>query len=320
MMRKPLVVAVLTLTALGSLFVGAVDISLHDLFDAHSLGHRVWFELRLPRFLLALGAGALLALSGWLFQTLFRNALMTPYTLGISGGAVLGTGIATVAGLGTLAAVWMPLSGFAGALASVALLLMLARRLRRRGSMALLLLGIALSFFFSAALMALFAVASQMQSYTSLRYTMGSLAVSGYTAPVGVLAAAIGLAAMLWRCRGELLLMGIGEETAAARGVDPVRLSRFLLAAASLAIGIQVAATGPIGFVGLVVPHIVRMLYRRANDRLIVPVALFGALFLAACDTLSRALSQTGDIPIGIVTAFVGGPFFIYLILKGERT
>jgi len=307
--------------AAASLFVGAADITPASLLADDGVARQIFFELRLPRLLLALSAGALLAVAGGLFQTLFRNALMTPYTLGLSGGAVLGTGIATVLGVPMLsgALLWMPLSGFAGALMSVLLLLALSSRLLHRGGMPLLLLGIALSFFFSAALTALFAVADTMQSYSILRYTMGTLSTMGYASALSVTAAAAVLTAAALLLRRSLGLLGVGEEHARTKGVDTRRLARTLLLTASLAVGVQVAATGPIGFVGLVVPHMVRILYRRSGEHLILPTALYGALFLAACDTLSRLTPGTGEIPIGVVTAFVGGPFFIYLILKQER-
>ena len=320
-MIKAFLLFILIALTLLSPFIGAVEIDFTKLFVPGSLEERIFFELRLPRLLLAFFGGAVLALSGWLFQTLFRNALMTPFTLGLSGGAVLGTGIATVLGVNTLFAglAITALFGFGGALFSVLLLLWLSRYITRQGSNALLLLGIALSFFFSAALTVLFSLASAMQSHAILRYTMGSLATMGYAQAVTLAAVAAVLFAVIYAKRFELALLGVNEEHARLKGIDTKRLTRGLLLLTSLAIGVMIAITGPIGFVGLVIPHVVRRLYARANHRLILPVALFGGLFLAACDTLSRLPQLQSEIPIGIVTAFIGGPFFIYLIIKGKQ-
>ena len=153
-MIKASLIALLLLLTLVSPFVGSVSLDLETVFETGTIAHQIFFELRLPRLVLAFFSGALLALSGWLFQTLFRNGLMTPYTLGISGGAVLGTGIATVLGFSSLVfgVSFSAFFGFMGALSSVALLLWLSRYIPDKEGNSLLLLGIALSFFFSATL------------------------------------------------------------------------------------------------------------------------------------------------------------------------
>ncbi len=319
MARELFIFTLLALTLLSP-FIGAVEMQWHSLFQTGSLEQAIFFDLRLPRLLLAFFAGAILALSGWLFQTLFRNALMTPFTLGISGGAILGTGIAVVLGL-NLVLFGVNLSalfGFAGAFGSVLLILWLARYVSHRGSNALLLLGIALSFFFSAALMVLFSVATAMQSHAILHYTMGSLSTLGYAQVIAAAVMALLLLLVLLRRRFELSLLAVNDEHARLKGVDTKRVTYYLLLVSSLAIGVLISITGPIGFVGLIIPHVIRKLYPRANHELIIPTALIGGLFLAACDTLSRLPQLQSEIPIGIVTAFIGGPFFIYLIIKGK--
>ena len=319
-MARVLFITLLLLLSLASPFVGAMDISWSGLQIPESVEHKIFFELRLPRMLLAFFSGVILALSGWLFQTLFRNALMTPYTLGISGGAVLGTGIAVVLGAGStfLGMTSSALFGFLGALASVVLILWLSRFIRHRGSNALLLLGIALSFFFSAALMVLFSLASALQSHAILRYTMGTLSTMGYTQTLFVAFMAALLFVTLYFKRFELSLLGVNEDHAKLKGINTKKLTYLLLFVSSLAIGVLISITGPIGFVGLIIPHIARLLYTQANHLLIIPTALLGGLFLASCDTLSRLPQLQSEIPIGIVTAFIGGPFFIYLIIKGR--
>ena len=320
-MGKTLVLFVLIALTLYSPFVGAAKLELSQLFVAGSFDQNIFLQLRLPRLMLAFFAGALLAVAGWLFQTLFRNALMTPYTLGISGGAVLGTGVAIVFGLDTLflGVAWSAMFGFGGAMASVLLLLWLARYLPNNASTSLLLLGIALSFFFAAALTVLFYLSSAVQSHAILRYTMGSLSTMGYTPALMATAAALLLLGLLRLKRHELRLLGVHEEQAQLKGIDTKKMTRTLLLTASLAIGMLISVTGPIGFVGLIIPHMVRRLYMAENTALIWPSFLYGGLFLAACDTLSRILEVHSEIPIGIVTAFIGGPFFVYLIIRGHR-
>jgi len=319
-MAKGLFLTLLLVLTLLSPFIGAVEMQWSALSQAGSLEQTIFFDLRIPRLLLAFFAGVILALSGWLFQTLFRNDLMTPFTLGISGGAILGTGISVVLGLNIIlfGVNLSALFGFGGAFTSVLLILWLSRYVQHRGSNALLLLGIALSFFFSAALMVLFSVATAMQSHTILHYTMGSLSTLGYTQVVITALMAILLLFTLQRRRFELSLLAVNDEHARLKGVDTKKLTYFLLVVSSLAIGVLISITGPIGFVGLIIPHVVRKLYPRANHELIIPTALIGGLFLAACDTLSRLPQLQSEIPIGIVTAFIGGPFFIYLIIKGK--
>ena len=319
-MARLLFITLLLLLTLASPFIGVMDISWSALQLPDSVEHKIFFELRLPRMLLAFFSGIILALSGWLFQTLFRNALMTPYTLGISGGAVLGTGIAVVLGASSsfLGMTSSALFGFLGALLSVVLILWLSRFIQHRGSNALLLLGIALSFFFSAALMVLFSLASALQSHAILRYTMGTLSTMGYTQTLLVALMAALLFATLYFKRFELSLLGVNEDHAKLKGINTQKLTYFLLFVSSLAIGVLISITGPIGFVGLIIPHIARLLYTQANHLLIIPTALLGGLFLASCDTLSRLPQLQSEIPIGIVTAFIGGPFFIYLIIKGR--
>ncbi len=319
-MTRALFITLLLLLTLASPFVGVMDISLNALQVPESVEQKIFFELRLPRMLLAFFSGTILALSGWLFQTLFRNALMTPYTLGISGGAVLGTGIAVVLGASStfLGMTSSALFGFLGALLSVVLILWLSRFIQHRGSNALLLLGIALSFFFSAALMVLFSLASALQSHAILRYTMGTLSTMGYTQTLFITFMAALLFVTIYIKRFELSLLGVNEDHAKLKGINTKKLSYLLLFVSSLAIGVLISITGPIGFVGLIIPHIARLLYTQANHLLIIPTALLGGLFLASCDTLSRLPQLQSEIPIGIVTAFIGGPFFIYLIIKGR--
>jgi len=312
--------AVLIFFALLSPFTGTAQLDLATLFETDSLTQRIFFELRLPRILLAFVAGGTLALAGLLFQTLFRNALMTPFTLGVSGGAVLGAGIAIKLGLGMAFGISaVSLFGFGGAFSTVILLIVLSRYLKKAEQESLLLLGIALSFFYTSALMVIFYLSSFTETATIMRFTMGSLSIVGYESVlfIGIFAGL--LLVTLWLRRFELQLLSISNEQASLKGVNTRELTYLFLLITSLAIGVLVSLTGPIGFIGLIIPHMLRKLYQRPVASLIIPVFVLGGLFLLACDTLARYFSTGSEIPIGVVTALIGGPFFIYLIIAKQR-
>lgn len=303
-------------------FMGALTLNISDILNPQSLSSNIFFELRLPRVLFAFTAGSILALSGLLFQTLFRNALMTPYTLGISSGAVLGAGIALKLGLGTLVfgIAAMSVFGFLGALMTVFLLLYLAQFLRSGHHESLLLLGIALSLFYTAALMVVFYLGSAMQNDILIRFTMGSLSIIGWQSPLFLSFVALLLLGGLYFYRFELQLLGISEHQAQLKGIDTKKVTLMLLLLSSLGIGTLVSISGPIGFVGLIVPHIVAKIYPSTMSRRILKTALFGGFFLVLCDTISRSVQTQSELPIGIITALIGGPFFIYLIIsKGTK-
>jgi len=302
-------------------FVGAVDLSLSEILHGNTLNATIFYELRLPRVLFAFFAGSILALSGLLFQTLFRNALMTPYTLGISSGAVLGAGIAIKLGLATLifGIGAVSLFGFAGALLTVFLLIYLSQFLRASGQEALLLLGIALSLFYTSVLMVIFYLGSAVQNDMLIRFTMGSLSVIGWKYPIFIAISALLLLLFVYRYKFELQLMSISDEQAKLKGVNTKRVTLLLLGVSSLAIGVLVSISGPIGFIGLIIPHIIQRLYPVNITQRIFKTTLFGGLFLVACDMLSRTLQTQSELPIGIITAIIGGPFFIYLIIANAK-
>ena len=320
-MSRYIIWLLLLLVLIISPFLGAVALDVNEVFKADSLQHSIFFDLRVPRVLFAFFAGTILALSGMLFQTLFRNALMTPYTLGISSGAVLGAGIAIKLGLGTLAfgIATISMFGFLGAMLTILLLIYLAKFLKNSHYESLLLLGIALSLFYTSALMVLFYLGNTMQNDMLLRFTMGSLSVIGWTHPITIGIIGFVLFLTIYLFRYELQLLSISDESANLRGVNTSRVTLILLIVSSFAIGTLVSISGPIGFVGLIVPHIVAKLYPVTVNKRIIKTALFGGFFLVFCDTITRALQTQSELPIGIVTALIGGPFFIYLIISRSK-
>lgn len=296
-------------------FFGQIDIDMSKINDLLSMEHKLFWDLRLPRVVVAFFTGALLALSGLIFQSLFRNPMSTPFTLGVASGATLGTAFAIVFGIAS----FMALFGFFGALFTIIILFGITSRLKAYETSSLLLVGIALSFFYSAALMILFYISDETQSYEIVRFTMGSLDVVGITQALPVVVAAIFLLLIAVKYKREIKLLLTSYDNAFLKGIEVKRVNTILLLGVSIAIGIAVSITGPIGFVGLIVPHILKVIYKKSADKLLFVTFFYGGIFLVFCDLVSRNLGTASDVPIGVVTSFLGGPFFIYLLLRRKR-
>ncbi len=281
----------------------------------------ILFQARLPRVLLALLAGGALAVTGTLFQALLRDALAEPYTLGVSSGASLGAVLAISMGwrqLMGLPAVWV--AAFLGAGLVLALVLGIASDGRRLSSFTLLLAGVTVNSICLAAILFLQYLADFGQSFAIVRWLLGGIDSVEYGTLAWLAAAVIPYVVYLtWKAR-EWNLLSIGEEWAASRGVSTQRLMLAGYLAGSLIAGSVTSLTGPIGFVGLIVPHALR-LRLGADHRVLIPCAfLLGAAFLAASDTLARTVLAPTEIPVGVVTALMGGPFFIWLLRSRRRS
>lgn len=308
----------LTLAALlGAPLAGSQEISLGDVLRGEPTATAIFWQLRLPRVLLALLAGAGLAASGLGFQTLFRNDLAEPYTLGVASGAALGAVLAlrleesaAFFGLPVVA-----LASFAGALGATALVVGLSLRRRDNATSTLLLAGIAVSLSCSAIILFLQYLADSTQTFRMVRWMMGGLSVVGYGEVLWVLPWVLGGAALLLFLRWDLNLLLLGEELAASRGVDLGRLRLKVLLAASLMIGALVAVAGPIGFVGLMVPHILRRWVGYDHLYLAPACVLGGGAFLVLCDLVARTIMAPAELPVGVLTALLGGPFFLWLLI-----
>jgi iron complex transport system permease protein len=281
---------------------------------------RILTEVRLPRVSLGFLAGAALATAGMAFQALFRNALATPYTLGVSAGASLGAAIYVHAGI-TASLAGIPgyaFAALAGAMLSIGLVYAVARATTGFSSSTLLLAGVAISFLFTSVILAIQYVGDVTTSFRIGRWLLGGLEVVGFVPVLHVLPfAVIGIGILLAISR-ELDLLVIGEESAAARGVPVVAVKQLVFAAASLMVGGVVATCGPIGFVGLVVPHIGRIALGPRHRTLGPFSVLAGGTFLVACDTVGRTVVAPVEIPVGIVTALIGGPFFLAMLVHGH--
>ncbi len=316
-----------TLAVAACLFaplVGSTRIHLGTVFDrsipyADNIDAQIFFVARLPRVLAALLVGSALALSGVVFQALLRNALASPDTLGVSAGASLGAMMAITFNFGfsLLGISAVSLASFAGSFGALAVVYGLSAA-RRRGTSAMVLLlgGVTVHALLSAVIAFVQYLADFTQTFRNVRWLMGSLDVASY-APIGAALVPMAIAwtgfAMLPRV---LDLTSVGGDSAATRGVDVERTERVALVSASLATGAAVSLAGPVSFVGIIVPHLVRLIVG-ADHRLVLPAsALFGGAFLIGCDLVARTIMAPLELPVGIVTAIIGGPVFLWLLFR----
>jgi ABC-type Fe3+-siderophore transport system permease subunit len=304
--------------------VGSTRISLARAFDrsipwVDNVDAQIFFIARLPRVLAGALVGSTLAAAGVVLQALLRNPLATPFTLGVSASAALGAmlAIATNVDASALGIAAVPVASFAGSVIGTALVYFLATRVGAGLSTNVLLLaGVTLNTFFSALITFVQYLVDFADWYRTARWLLGNLDVSGFgpiVAAAPLIALSFALFALLPR---TLNLLTLGDDLAAGRGVDVARAQRLAFLSASLATGAAISMAGPIGFIGIVVPHLVRLLVG-ADHRLVLPAAtLFGASFLVVCDLIARTVMAPIELPVGIVTAVIGGPFFLWLLVR----
>jgi iron complex transport system permease protein len=275
----------------------------------------ILFDIRVPRILLAGAVGTCLAASGAAYQSLLRNPLAEPYLLGISNGAAVGT-MAALVFFGAYE--WSrPVMAFGGAIAATFLVYRLARGRAGATPERLILAGVIVTTFLSSAIVFITTVmdATRIRSFTF--WLLGDL--SGTTSSlltVAFVAAAVGVIALVINARA-LNLMMLGERDAFDLGVEIGRVRLIVFAAASLLVGASVASSGSVGYVGLVVPHLVRLSFG-SDNRLVIPAAaLAGATFVIVADTLARTVIAPRELPVGAITALIGAPLFVYLLRRG---
>lgn len=278
----------------------------------------ILWKIRIPRMTMAFLAGAALAVAGMAFQAMFRNPLATPFTLGVSSGASLGAALAIHAGLtiSFLGISGISLAAFAGAMVSIGLIYGLTRARRGFSTSTMLLAGVAISFFFSSLILFLQYISDFTRTFRMLRWVMGGLdSVVDFHDVLSVLPFVVSGCLIVLYFTHELNLVATGEELAISRGVEVNRTKGVLFFAASMMVGAVVAVCGPIGFVGLMAPHICRLLIGPDHRYLMPATVLFGGGFLIVCDTIARTGMESTELPVGIITALLGGPFFLWLLL-----
>lgn len=280
----------------------------------------ILLQIRVPRVLLAAAVGSSLAVAGAVFQGLFRNPMADPYVIGISSGSALGAVFAMLGGfslaLGGFGAV--PLFAFVGGTTTILLVYSMARVGRAVPVMTLLLAGIAVSAFLSA-LVSLLTYFAGEELHQVIFWMMGGLGGATWQQVRVMLPYALGGYICVSIFSRELNAMLLGEETASQLGVDTEKVKKILLAGASLLVAAAVSTSGIIGFVGLVVPHFVRLVAGPDHRFLIPASALLGGTLLIATDTLARIIIAPSELPVGIITALIGAPMFIYLLKKRKK-
>ena len=282
------------------------------------LEYDIFWRLRVPRALLAFLTGGVLALCGMVYQAMFRNALATPYTLGVSSGASLGAAIYLSSGLPfvILGISGLSVCAFVGSLFSISLIYGMTRSRQGFSSSTMLLAGVSLGFFFSSLLLFLKFFSGFTGSFRIVRWLMGGLQTVGMNALLQLAPfVLVGLITVAFYAR-ELNLLAVGEDFAVSRGVHLKRTKKMLFFATSLMVGGVVSICGPIGFVGMIAPHICRLVAGPDHRVLWLVSFCFGGAFLTLCDVLSRVLIAPLEIPVGIITALLGGPFFLWLLLR----
>jgi len=320
-----LFLGLLLVVGLFSLSVGSTGFSMREIFLSLSMegsvAHSIVFQLRLPRILLGFAVGGALSLAGVILQGLFRNPLVEPYTLGISGGAALGVSLGMVLRLHrVLGLFFLPLSGFLGAVVVIVMVYSLSTKrgvLRIQG---LLLTGVMVSFISSSLIMLIMAISRVEDLHSIIFWIMGFLGETDWWMVEVMGAVALAGLVLSYFFALDLNALALGEEQARYLGVEVERSKKLLFLLASVLTGLCVSSAGIIGFVGLVVPHFVRMLVGQDHRILLVASFLCGAGFLVLCDTLARTVIAPMELPVGVITGIVGGVLFIYALTKKQVT
>ncbi len=300
-------------------FIGNYALSLKDIVTFSGGDAEIFWRIRIPRVLMSFSAGAVLSICGMIFQAVFRNPLATPYTLGVASGASLGAAfyflLSTVIMM-PATYIGAPVFAFTGAL--FAMLLVYGIGWILKGD-SILLVGVALNFCFSSVIMFIQYTAGFVSSHRIIRFMIGGLDAASFTTVLITVPFMVAGFIITMLYRRELDLIITGDDVAQSRGVDIVRMKYTFYIITSLMIGCVVAVTGPIGFVGMMAPHICRLLVGENHQRLAPVAFLFGGAFLTACDTFARIIIFPTEIPVGVVTAMLGGPFFIFLLIQRRR-
>ncbi len=275
----------------------------------------IFYDIRIPKVLLAFFVGAGLSINGAVFQTLFRNDLATPYILGVASAAAFGAAIGIQIGIDNQ--MLLSALAFLAALSATIIVFMLGRISKRPGG--LLLAGIALNFFFASLILLMQYLANFTVSFEIIRWMMGDLSIIGYGKLSLIIPSVLLSSVVIYRFYDELNLFIAGEEFAKIHGVNVKQIKAALFFLTSLSTAIIVSVAGPIGFVGMMVPHIIKMTIGRDHKFMLIGTFFFGGLFLAVSNEVGRIIVSPAQIPVGIITSILGGPFFIWLLVRNAK-
>ncbi len=303
--------AVMAGLSFGSEFINPFDMASDLLNGGDSLMLEVLLYIRLPRVLAASAAGAALSVSGAVFQSVFRNPLADPFVTGVSGGASLGISAAVIFSLGPAAVM---ICSFAGSVAAIAVLYILSYARGFSGSV-FILSGVAMSFIFSSSVMLLFVLADSQSVHKALIWMMGDLSSAGDSRLAVVIPLIVLVISILWFYHRHLDIISLGRVFSRSSGVSDYEM-RLVLVLGSLLPALSVMLGGIIPFIGLMVPHAVSIISGRDSRRLIPASAFGGASFLVLCDAAGRSMVFPFEVPVGIITGFAGGIFFLLFVIS----
>ena len=298
-------------------FIGVIKIDFRTLLEENP-GSFIFWQLRVPRTILAFMVGSTLALAGLIFQNIFRNSLATPYTLGVSSGAAAAVVIAIKL---KLSIAFMGLNGvyafgFCGALITIVIILGIAKVVKSFSIYTLLMSGVALNFFFSSLILLVQYLLEFTETVSVLRWLMGGLTISGYSEVIFLFPLYLFFVAVTFMIKNELVLISGGDQFAHSKGLNVKNFRIFIFIMVSFLVGVVVSIAGPIGFVGLIVPHISRLIFKDDFKAVTFFSLFIGGLLLVFTDFLARVLIPPVEIPVGIITAFMGAPFFLFILVS----
>lgn len=308
------------LTFIIAPLIGSHDSSFSDLFTS-KIGLQIFLDLRLSRLIFSFLVGFSLSMIGVAFQALLQNELATPYTLGIASGGALGAVIAIKSGLAIslLGFTTTTLFSVGGSVCTILMIYFIAKSRFGLSPITLILTGVTISLLFSSLILFVHYLADFTETYRMIRWLMGGLQVTGWSYSLTLAPFVILIFIYLIRNAVALNIISSGDEMALSKGVDVIRLQKGVFLISSVLVGIIVAFAGPIGFVGLIIPHLVRLIVGADHRKLLLAAPVFGGTFLIWCDTFSRTIISPAELPVGIITAMLGGPFFIWLLIKQKR-
>ena len=318
-----ILVALLIATIILALSVGEVNFTISELIDVFrsktGIEYTILNNIRLPRIILGLSVGGALSLSGVILQGVYRNPLVEPYTLGISGGAALGVAITIVFSLSTSLGIYiLPISGFIGALVTIIIVYVLAVSKNQFNINKMLLIGVMISFMSSSVMMFLMSTTTTENLNSIVFWIMGSLDETNtiliktvfYSSIIGLL--------ISYLFSNHLNALRLGESKAKHLGINTNLTIRILFVTASVVTGISVSVAGVIGFVGLIIPHLLRMVVGSDYRILLLTSFLGGSIFIIASDIIARTIIAPNELPIGVITGMIGGLVFITVISKAK--
>lgn len=304
---------ILGISLIPATLLGATSLDISKIFNPSTTDYTIIWDIRIPRILMAAIAGAVLGITGAVYQALFDNPLADSYILGVSSGAALGAVIALSLGFGFILS---PLFGFIFAISAGIMAYLLGRKQGKLDDTKLILAGIIINTMLSALIMLIISLSSDKSIQNIIFWLMGNLQNISYTEVA--IAAVLGIIGIviLYSQSKYLNAMILSDEHAIPLGIDTNKVRIIILLSTSLILAATVSFVGMIGFVGLIVPHIVKLLFGYDN-RLILPLsALGGGIFLVICDIISRSIVAPSELPIGVITALIGAPLFLYLLQR----